>query len=111
MKNLTALIVLASLAVALAGCSKAPPTTSSLKNNDLGVLHVSSGKASSYTLADGRSCTITPTLLTSGNARLTVTIAESKGPKKTLVFEVPPDGHPATLRIGQGTTITVAPRP
>jgi hypothetical protein len=111
MKNLASLIVLASLALALAGCSKAPPATSSLKNNDLGVLHVSSGKPSTYTLTDGRICTITPALLTSGYARLTVTIAETKGSKKTLLFEVPPDGHPDTLRIDQSTAITVAPYP
>jgi hypothetical protein len=109
MKRFVLLIALVSLAVTLAGCSKHSRAADFLKNNNLGVINVSNGKPSSYTLADGRTCTITPTLLPSHNARLTTTITEINGSKRTLVFEVPPDGHADTFPIDNSTAITVTP--
>jgi hypothetical protein len=78
MKNKTLLIALALLALAFAGCSKHSPTASALpKNIDLGVIEVSGGKPSSHILADGRVCTITPTVLGDGNVNLAATLIET----------------------------------
>jgi hypothetical protein len=106
MKTRAPLLIVASLALAFTGCSKPSPTASLPKNNDFGVIHVSSGQPSSHTLADGRACTITPTILPDGNVSLTTRIDEAKG-FKTLTFETPIDGKAYTFAFDQNTSITV----
>ena len=110
MKNYTPLIALTLLGLALAGCSKHSPTASLPKNNDLGVVDVSSGKPSSHALADGRACTITPTVLPGGDVSLSTTIDETNGSTKTLVFQAPADGRSYTFAFDGSTVITVALR-
>ena len=58
------------ITVAFTGYSK--HTAGFPKNNHLGVIDVSSVKPTSHTLADGRACTITPTLLPDGDPRFGV---------------------------------------
>jgi hypothetical protein len=110
MKRHASLVVFASLAIVLAGCSKHSQTAGFPKDNNLGVLDVSSGKPSSHTLADGRACTITPTVLPDGNVSLATVIDETNGSRKTLVFEAPADGRACTFGFDQSTVITVALR-
>ena len=106
----TPLIILASLLLAFAGCSKHAQTAGFPKNNDLGVVDVSSGKQSSHTLADGRACTITPTVLPGGDVSLAARIDETNGSTKTLVFQAPADGRAYTFAFDKSTIITVALR-
>ena len=89
------------------GCSGRSHLPAGLKNNDLGVIHVSSSQPSSRTLADGRACNITATALPDGNVSLTTTIDEANGATKTLVFEAPADGRAYTFSFDPRTTITV----
>jgi len=110
MKRNASLVVLAALAIALAGCSKQSQTAGFPKNNDLGVVEVSSGKQSSYTLADGRACTITPTVLPGGDVSLATRIDETNGSTKTLVFQASSDGRAYTFAFDKSTIITVALR-
>jgi hypothetical protein len=110
MKINTPLIFLLSLTLLFAGCSKRSQTAALRPNNDLGIIEVSDGKPSSYTLADGRACTITPTVLPDGNASLATTIDETNGSRKTLVFEAPVDGRACTFAFDKSTVITVALR-
>ena len=148
MKNRTPLLTLTLLGLALAGCSKHSPETTStrqaasvtnttlasepidtnrfrlvrkivIKNpatatsNDLGVIDVSSGKPSPHTLADGRVCTITPTILPNGNVSLNTSIVETNGSttrSRTLTFEAPADGRAYTFGFDNSTAITVALR-
>ncbi|EEF60800.1 hypothetical protein [Pedosphaera parvula] len=115
MKIRTPLIVLASFTLAFAGCSRHTQTATQAagfpKSNDLGVIDVSSGKPTSHTLADGRACTITPTLLPNGNVHLNTTIDGTNGSIKTqtkLDFEAPADQGACTYGLDKGTIITVA---
>ena len=110
MKRHASLVVLASLAIALAGCSKHSQMAIFPKSNDLGVIDVSSGKPSSHTLADGRVCTITPTVLPDGNVRLATTINEINASRVTLVFEAPADGRAYTFGFDKSTVLTVTLR-
>ena len=62
MKNRTPLIILASLTLALAGCSKHSSATTAKQNDwDLGVVDVSDGVQIQRDLGGGRVCTIMPT--------------------------------------------------
>jgi len=106
----TPLIILASLTLAVAGCSKHLQSASLPKNNDLGVVDISNGKSSHHTLADGRTCTITPTILPGGNVSLSTKIDETNGSTKTLVFQAPADGRSYTFAFDGSTVITVALR-
>jgi hypothetical protein len=110
MKINTRLIFLSSLMLLFAGCSKSSQIVALPPNNDLGVIEVSGGKPSSHTLADGRACTITPTVLPDGNASLATTIEEINGSRNTLVFEAPVDGRACTFAFDKSTVITVALR-
>ena len=110
MKIHTPLIIFASLTLAFAGCSKHSQTADAPKNNNLGVIDVSSGKQSSHTLADGRACTITPTVLPGGDVSLATRIDETNGSTKTLVFQAPADGRAYTFAFDKSTIITVALR-
>jgi hypothetical protein len=110
MKFHTSLVILASLTLAFAGCSKHAQTAGVSKNNDLGIVDVSSGKQSSHTLADGRACTLTPTVLPDGDVSLATRIDETNGSTKTLVFQAPADGRAYTFAFDKSTVITVALR-
>jgi hypothetical protein len=105
MKNNTPLIALTLLALAFTGCSKHSPTAAPAKNIDLGVIEVSGGKPNSQILADGRGCTITPTLMRDGNVNLEATLLETNasGVKRTSrSVQVPgaPFDKPYTIAIG-----------
>ena len=110
MKNRTSLVAIGVIALLLAGCSKHSQMVSFPKSNDLGVIDVSSGKPSSHTLADGRVCTITPTVLPDGNVRLATTINEINASRATLVFEAPADGRAYTFGFDKSTVLTVTLR-
>ena len=110
MKRHVPLVVLASLVIALAGCANHPQTAGLPKNNNFGVIAVSSGQPSNHTLADGRVCTITPTVLPDGKVSLTTEIDETNGSKKTLVFEAPVDGRAFTFAFDNNTVITLTLR-
>jgi hypothetical protein len=103
-------IPLIILALVFTGCSPHPPTESLPKNNDFGVVDVSGGKPRSHTLADGRACTITPTVLPRGDVSLSTKIHETNGSTKTLVFQAPADGRSYTFAFDASTVITVALR-
>ena len=106
----TPLLVLASLTFAFAGCSKQSKSATVPKNNDLGVVDVSGGKQSNHTLADGRACIITPTVLPGGDVSLATRVDETDGSTKTLVFQAPADGRAYTFAFDKSTIITVALR-
>ncbi|MGC3960635.1 MAG: hypothetical protein QM813_22690 [Verrucomicrobiota bacterium] len=110
MKINTSLVILAALTLAVAGCSKRSQSAGLPPNNDLGVVFVSGGKSSSHTLADGRACTITPTILPGGNVSLSTRIDGPNGRSETLVFQAPADGRPWTFAMHDNTIITVALR-
>ncbi len=77
------------------------------------MIDVSSGRPSRHTLADGRACTITPTILPSGSVSLATSIVETKGPttrSRTLTFEAPADGRAYTFGFDESTLFTVALR-
>jgi hypothetical protein len=103
-------LVLASLGIALAGCSNHSQTAGIPNNNNLGLLDVSSGKPMIHTLADGRACTLTPTPLPDGNVSLATTIDETNGSRRTLTFQAPADGRAYTFAFDKSTVITVALR-
>jgi hypothetical protein len=110
MKNYAPLVILASFTMALAGCSKHSPAAAIPKNNDFGVIEVSSGLPSSHTLADGRGCTITPSILADGHVKLATTIIETNASgvkQSSLVFEAPVDGRAYTFGFDKDTVITV----
>lgn len=109
MKHRISLIALALFAFIFAGCSKHSQTASLLKNYDFGVIDVLSGKPSSHILADGRACTIAPTVLQDGNVSLTTKIDGTNG-FKTVTFEAPVDGRSYTFEFDKSTIITVALR-
>jgi hypothetical protein len=97
--------------MALAGCSKHSPMAVIPKNNDLGVIEVPGGLSTSHTLADGRVCTITPTVLTDGNVKLATSIIETNAAgvkRSSLVFESPADNRAYTFEFDKNTVITVA---
>jgi hypothetical protein len=106
----TSLVILASLTVAFAGCSRHSPTAGLPKNNDLGVIEVSGGKPSSHTLADGRVCTVTPTILADGNIKLATTIIETNASgvkESSLDFESAFVDRAMTYGFDKDTVITV----
>jgi len=107
----TSLVVLALLAMALAGCTKHSRTAAIPKINDLGVIEVSGGLPSSHTLADGRVCTLTPTVLADKNVELATTIIETNATgvkRSSLVFQAPIDGRAYTYGFDETSVITVA---
>lgn len=108
MRIRTQLIVLGSLILALTGCSTRSQTAGFPKNNNLGAIDVSSGKASSHTLTDGRVCVITPTVLPNGKISLSTTaVNETNGGWTTLVFETPAEKGTYTYALDTNTSITV----
>lgn len=104
------LVILASLTLAFTGCARHAQTARLPQNNNFGVIEVSSGKPRSHTLADGRACTITPTVLPDGHVSLSTTINETDGSRKTLVFEATVDGRAYTFGFDKATVITVTLR-
>ena len=112
MKTFIPLIVLASLSLAFAGCSKHSQAANFPKNNDLGVIDVSNGKPNSYTLADGRACIITPTVLQDGNVSLATRIGGTNSFRTVtfVTFLAPVDGRAYTFGFDNSTIITVALR-
>jgi hypothetical protein len=68
------LLIAALMASSLVGCSKHSTTTvvsnSTVvvpKFTDWGIIEVADGVSSAHTLADGRACTLTPTVLSGGH--------------------------------------------
>jgi hypothetical protein len=77
MKNRTSLIILTSLTLALAGCSKHSPATTASKNNwDLGVVEVSDGVQIQRDLGDGRVCTIMPAFQKDGSVLMSLKLTQ-----------------------------------
>jgi hypothetical protein len=109
MKCYTPLFTFALFASLCIGCSKHSPTTALPKNNDLGVIEVSGGKPSSHILADGRVCTITPTILADGNVKLATSIIETNasGVKRSSLDFESSVGRAVTFAIDKDTVITV----
>jgi hypothetical protein len=106
------LVVLASLALALVGCSRSSSTAVLPQINDFGIIEVSGGMPSNHTLADGRVCTVTPAILVGGNVRLTTLVVETNasGIKRTThVFDCPV-GQTVTFAHDKDTVITVTLR-
>ena len=111
MKHCASLFTLFLVASLFGGCSKHSPTVAVPGNNDLGVIEVSGGLPSSHTLADGRVCTITPTVLADGNVRLATTIVETNASgvnRSSLVFESRADDRAYIFGFDKSTVITVA---
>ena len=110
MKHRTPLIAFALLATLFPGCSRQSPTTALPKNNDLGVIEVTGGKPSRHTLADGRVCTITPTLLADGDVKLATTIIETNASglkRSSLDFKSPALDRAMTFGVDKDTVLTV----
>ena len=86
MKNLISLIALTLLAFPFAGCSKHSPPATTSKATDLGVVTVSDGIPIYKDLGGSRACIITPSVLTNGDVRLTITLQQtnSDGVVETL---------------------------
>ena len=106
----TPLIILALFTLALTSCSKHPQTANLQKTNDLGVINVSSGKPNSYTLADGRICTITPTLLPDGNVNLDTTVIKTNATgwkRSSLSFQTPVIDRAYTFSFDKETVFRV----
>jgi hypothetical protein len=77
MKNHTLLIVLASLTLALVGCSKHSSGTATNPGvSDLGVVEVSDGVQIQRDLVGGRVCTITPAIQKDGSVLLNLKITQ-----------------------------------
>ena len=73
----------------------------------------SSGKPSVHTLADGRVCTVSATILPDGKVRLTTATDETTGSSKTqrtLVSDVPADIGTFMYAFDESTSITVSLR-
>jgi hypothetical protein len=78
MKHFTSLVVLASFALALAGCSKhSSDAAANSKDLNLGVIEVSDGIQSRHDLGDGRVCIITPTIQKDGSVVLDARFEEA----------------------------------
>ena len=111
MKYYASLFTLAALALVFTGCSKSSTTAALPKNNDLGIIEVSGGKPSRHILADGKVCTITPTILANGNVKLATTITETNAAgvkQSSLDFESRAGDRPMTFSFDDSTVITVA---
>jgi len=111
MRRYLPLLAMTVLALLFTGCTKQSSAAARPKNNDLGVIEVVDGKPSSHLLADGRVCTITPSILSDGNVKLSATIAETNASgitRKTLILESPAVDHPMTFACDKRTVITVA---
>src|SRR5277367_1382632 len=77
MKTRTSLIILASLTLALAGCSKhSSGTTANQGVSDLGVIEVSDGVQIQRDLGSGRVCTIMPAIQKDGSVLLSLKITQ-----------------------------------
>ena len=109
MKHGTSLFALALLASLLTGCSRHSSTAAIQKNTDLGIVEVSVGVPGSHILADGRVCTIKPTLSKNGNVELAATVVETNtsGVKRlSSVFASPVDTA-MTFAFDENTVITL----
>jgi hypothetical protein len=104
MNRTTSLIVLASLAIALAGCVKHSQDS---RINDLGIIDVTSGKPSTHTLADGRVFIVTPTVLPNGSVSLKTVVDDVDGARKTLTIETSTVGQPMCFAFDKSTALKV----
>jgi hypothetical protein len=78
MKNCTSLVILASLTLALAGCSKhSSGTTDNQKDWKLGVVEVSDGVQIQRDLGGGRVCTIMPTIQKDGSVLMSLKLTQA----------------------------------
>ena len=77
MKTRTSLVILASLTLAMAGCSKhAPGAAANPGVSDLGVVEVSDGVQIQRDLGSGRVCTIMPAIQKDGSVLLSLKITQ-----------------------------------
>jgi hypothetical protein len=77
MKNRTSLIILASLTLVLAGCSKHSSATVAKQNNwDLGVIEISDGIQIQRDLGGGRVCTIMPAIQKDGSVLMSLKLTQ-----------------------------------
>jgi|ERR1035437_1338800 hypothetical protein len=77
MKDRTSLIILASLTLALAGCSKHSSATTAKQNDwDLGVVEVSDGVQIQRDLGRGRVCTIMPAFQKDGSVLMSLKLTQ-----------------------------------
>ena len=83
MKEPTLLIVVLSVVSLFVGCSKHVPAAAKPKATDWGVIEVSNGVPSRLTLADGRVCTVTPTIMPGGHKVELVTAITNTDAAKT----------------------------
>ncbi len=85
----TSLFVAALVASTLVGCSKHSTTTAVPKATDWGIIEVSDGVSSRHTLADGRVCTLTPTILPGGHqVQLATSITNMEAGGARYVFSL-----------------------
>jgi hypothetical protein len=108
MKNGMSLVVLASLAITLAGCSKQSATGVPAATN-LGVVEVTNNEPFHCVLADGRACTIIPVLLTNGQVQLATSLMVSNALeiKRSTSISQCPVGKAVTLTCDRDTAITL----
>ena len=103
--------IIALLTLLLTACSKHPPTAASPKLTDFGVVEMSDGLPIQRNLGGGRSCVITPTVLTNG-IRLAFVIEEtnSAGVVRTLATPIAErtGGGPVEVIVGD-IAVRVAP--
>jgi hypothetical protein len=77
MKNRTSLLILASLTLALAGCSKHSSATTAKQNDwNLGVIEVSDGVQLQRDLGGGRVCTIMPAIQKDGSVLMSLKLTQ-----------------------------------
>jgi len=108
MKNRTSLIILASLTLALAGCSKhSPATTANQKDWDLGVVEVSDGVQIQRDLGGGRVCTIMPAFQKDGSVLMSLKISQDGRLLASPRIQTGSD-RPAVMTIGD-ISIDVTP--
>jgi len=78
MKTRTSLVVLASLAFALVGCSKHTAATKAAQNTwNVGVVEVSDGVQIQRDLSGGRVCTIIPAVQKDGSVLMNLTLTQN----------------------------------
>jgi hypothetical protein len=109
-KQFASLFALALAVSLFAGCSRQSPAAASPKTTDFGIVEVSEGVPSQHVLADGRMCTLTPTLLNDGKVKLVIRIRGTNAAgdvlSSSLVFDAVAD-QATTYAFDKSNVITV----